>query len=257
MDLTTRARRAAVLAVCLFVCVTARAAPDEIQVYTEELNDPGEVGLELHVNYVIEGARVPAYPGEKPSHHLLQMTPEFSYGINRTLEGGLYLPVAVAPDGNVYGNGVRVRLKYIAPRGEGASVFWGLNVEFGYFARRVSESHLGIELRPIVGYRDADWLVSFNPIIDTDLSSNVSRAPNFEPALKLARRLTKGVHAGVKYYGEFGPIERMPADQRAHFLYAALDFEKNGYDINFGIGRGFENAADKWVAKAIFAIPFK
>ena len=234
------------------------AAPDEIQVYTEELDDPGEYSLELHVNYALKGAKEPEFAGEMQSHHRLQVTPEFSYGLTKTLEAGLYLPAALSSDGNLYGNGIRFRLKYIAPREEGARFFWGLNGELGRSARRVSESRVGLELRRIIGYRDQRWLISFNPILDTDLSSGVSNAPKFEPALKVARRVAESVHAGLEYYGEYGPAHHLlPAAERAHYLYATVDMEAKGYDINFGIGRGMENAGDKWVAKAIIAFPFK
>jgi len=236
----------------------AIAAPDEIQVYTEELNDPGQYGLELHVNYALKGAKTPAYDGEILSHHRLQVTPEFSYGLTKTLEAGLYLPAARSVEGNIYGNGVRLRLKYIAPREEGARFFWGLNGELGRSAHRVSDSAIGLELRPIIGYRDADWLISFNPILDLDLSSGFSREPKFEPALKVARKAAEGVHAGFEYYAEFGPIHHLlPASERAHYLYAVADLETKGFDINFGIGRGIENASDQWVVKAIISFPFK
>ncbi len=234
------------------------AAPDEIQVYTEEMDDPGDFGLELHVNYVPKGEKKPPYQGAIPSHHMLQVTPEFSYGVTKTLEAGLYLPVALGPDGNTYSNGARLRMKYIAPRENADSFFWGLNTESGYFSRRVSESRLSMELRPIIGYRGRDWLVSFNPILDTDLSTNVSREPKFEPALKLTHVVREGVQAGIEYYGELGPIHhRLPANERGHYLYGIVDIEMKGFDINFGIGRGFVNAGDTWVAKAIISLPFK
>ena len=236
----------------------AIAAPDEIQVYTEEMDDPGQFGLELHVNYALKGAKTPSFEGEIQSHHRLQATPEFSYGLSKTLEAGLYLPAAMSSDGNLYGNGIRFRLKYIAPREDGARLFWGLNAELGRSARRVSESPLGLELRPIIGYRDQRWLIAFNPILDTDLSSGVSNEPKFEPALKIARKTAEGVHAGLEYYGEYGPVHHLlPAGERAHYLYAAADLEAKGYDINFGLGRGMKGAGDQWVAKAIVAFPFK
>ena len=51
------------LAVVLFAPVPARvaAAPEEIQVYIDDVNAPGEFGLEMHVNYVLEGLRAPSY----------------------------------------------------------------------------------------------------------------------------------------------------------------------------------------------------
>ena len=236
----------------------AIAAPDEIQVYTDEMDEPGQSGLELHLNYALKGAQEPAFAGEMQSNHRLQATPEFSYGLSKSLEAGLYLPAAMSSDGGLYGNGLRVRLKYIAPREEGARLFWGLNGELGYSAPRVAESRYALELRPIIGYRDQRWLVSFNPILDTDLSANVSREPKFEPALKVARKTAEGVYAGFEYYGEYGPVHHLlAASERAHYLYAAVDMELKGYDFNFGIGHGMENASDQWVAKAIVAFPFK
>lgn len=236
----------------------AVAAPDEIQVYTDDMDDPGQYGLELHVNYALKGAKEPSFEGEMQSNHRLQVTPEFSYGLTKTLEAGLYLPAALSSDGDLYGNGLRLRLKYIAPREPDARFFWGLNGELGYSARRVSESRAALELRPIIGYRDQGWLISFNPIVGTDLSSGVSNAPKFEPALKVARKTAEGVHAGLEYYGEYGPIHHLlPAAERAHYLYAVVDLESKGYEINFGIGRGMENATDQWVAKAIIGFPFK
>lgn len=89
-----------VLAVALFSLSgsMAVAAPDEIQVYTEEMNKPGEFSLELHSNYALKGAKAPSYQGEKPGHHMLQITPEFSYGVTKALEAGMYLVVSHGND---------------------------------------------------------------------------------------------------------------------------------------------------------------
>lgn len=68
----------------------------------------------------------------------------------------------------------------------------------------------------------------------------------------------KDVHAGLEYYGEYGPINHtQPSNERAQYLYGVADVEKNDFDINFGIGHGFHNASDRWVAKAIIVFPFK
>lgn len=234
------------------------AAPDEIQVYTEETNDPGQFGLEQHINYALHGTQTPDYPGQTPSHHVLQVTPEFSYGITKSLEAGLYVPFAFAPGGYSFQNGIRGRLKYIAPRQRDDEIFYGLNVEIGRDTVRTSESISGMEIRPIIGFRDEKWLVSFNPILTMGLAANVSHQPQFEPALKLTRRVGAGLRGGFEYYGSYGSLSHLlPANQRAHSLYAVGDVEQGGYDVNFGIGRGFVNEADTWVMKAIVALPLQ
>jgi hypothetical protein len=242
----------------LIFAQTAHAAPDEIQVYTDDMNEPGDFGVELHVNYVLDGAKQSGYAGGSPSHHMLQTTPEFSYGITKNWEAGMYVPASYEENGNLYGNGLRLRMKYIATPATDSKMFWGLNVEYGYSNLRVAESEWGMELRPIIGYRTDNWLLSFNPILSMDLSGNFNQSPQFEPALKVARTVADGVQAGFEYYGEYGYANNMlPATERTNYLYAAVDIEKHGFDMNFGIGRGDSNASDSWIAKAIIAFPFK
>jgi hypothetical protein len=240
------------------MCVAeAWASPDEIMVYNDEMNDPGQFGLEQHVNYSISGSQVPEYPGQMTPHHVLQATPEFSYGISRSLEGGLYVPVAVAPDGDTFINGLRLRLKYIAPKAESENSFYGLNVELGRNSVHVSDSATSLELRPIVGYRDTQWQLSFNPILNMGLSDNVSHQPQFEPALKLTHRMAQGTHGGVEYYGAYGALDQLlPASRFGHTVYAVLDTEVHGSEVNFGLGRGYANTSDEWVAKTVVAFPF-
>jgi hypothetical protein len=53
-----------VLAPALLLPATpAFAAPEEIQVYMDEMNQPGAVGLDVHVNDVVRGNGTPDYPG--------------------------------------------------------------------------------------------------------------------------------------------------------------------------------------------------
>lgn len=244
------------LALCLLHATDALAAPDEIQVYTEELNRPGEFGLEEHLNYTIEGQRTPDYAGQMPSHHVTQLTSEFSYGLTDELEAGLYVPLAVTPAGDTFLNGLRARLKYIAPRQPGANLFYGLNLELGRDSLRTSDSISGMEIRPIIGYRNVEWLVSFNPILNLGLAANVSHQPQFSPALKLTHRISEAARAGFEYYGEYGSLPHMPPGNRfSHTVYAVADVDTHGFVVNYGVGRGLANTADSWVMKAIIALP--
>lgn len=251
--------RAGILALALAVFAPVSwAAPDEIQVYTGEMDDPGEFGLELHVNQVLKGGKTTEFEGQMPAHHVLQVTPEFSYGITKEWEAGMYVPFAMAPDGNLYNNGLRGRIKFVKEHAENSGFYWGFNTEVGYSTRRVSENYWGMELRPILGYDDGTWMASFNPILDLSLSNNVSREPGFQPAFKLGRTVAEGIRAGFEYYGDFGPLHHpLPTNQRAHYLYGAVDIDRGDFGLNLGIGKGFVGATDEWVVKAIIAFPFK
>ena len=72
----TRAKSHSCAALCLcsallgFLSAPASAVlPDEIQVYTGDINAPGEFGLELHLNTTPSGHSQPSYPGEVTTPH--------------------------------------------------------------------------------------------------------------------------------------------------------------------------------------------
>ncbi len=151
----------------------ARAAlPDEIQVYTDDIRQPGEAGLELHVNTTPSGRSAPDYRGEITPWHGLRVTPEFSYGLTDDLEPGLYLPVVRDASGTTYFAGPRLRLKWLLVRQEdgGEGWFLGLNNELSRVAERFEQGCSLWELRPIIGGRSGAWLVSFNPVVDWALA---------------------------------------------------------------------------------------
>ena len=122
----------------------ALAADEEIQVYTDEMNEVGKFGVELHLNYVPQGSKQLSHPGEIPSNHRFQAMPEFSYGISESFEAGLYVPFAISNDGNFYATGLRPRIKYIHHPEEPSIFFWGVNTEFGYSSLKVADSMWGM-----------------------------------------------------------------------------------------------------------------
>jgi hypothetical protein len=247
-----------VLVICVLRGAEALAAPDEIEVYTDEINAPGEFAVEQHINYVITGTQTADYAGQMPSNHVLQITPEFSYGLTKNLEAGLYVPFAFAADGNSYFNDFRVRLKYMASRQNDEKLFYGLNVETGTAPLRTSESSPLMELRPIIGYRAEQWLLSFNPNLNLALANNAGNQPTFKPGLKWTHSVNNVLHAGMEYYGEYGELNNLlPQSQLSHTVFAVIEVATPALDANFGIGHGFVNASDAWVVKAIIALPFK
>src|SRR5579863_8539733 len=65
-------RHSAVLCACLvalLMSAPAQAAPEEIQVYLDDLVGTGNFGMDVHNNYVVSGSETPDYPGgETPDH---------------------------------------------------------------------------------------------------------------------------------------------------------------------------------------------
>jgi hypothetical protein len=232
----------------------ARAAlPDEIQVYTDDLEKPGEHGMELHVNTTPKGRSTPHYPGEVTPHHGLRVTPEISLGLARDWDAGLYLPFVRSAEGTEYFAGPRLRLKWLPLRpAEGeAGYFAGVNWELSFVERRFEEARRTTEIRPIFGYRNADWLFSFNPIVEADLAGPQKGVLTFAPAFKAARTVSDGTALGVEYYADLGRLSNFaPRSEQSHTLYLVLDTEH----VNFGIGRGLTGATDRWTIKAIFSL---
>ena len=230
----------------------AWAAGDEIQVYLDDMSLPGEIGLDVHLNYVLAGRTTPGWPGELPPYHVFQATPEFGFGVKRWLELGLYLPVAVGPDGAFYANGVKVRAKVVPQQALQGGFFWGVNVELGCVARRVSEERWTVELRPIAGWRNARWLVAANPILDFTAGAPSSTQGELEPAVKVGFKASRALMVGFEYYGALGPVSDLaPRSAQEHDTYAVVDYEGHGLDLNLGLGYGWTGVSDRWVAKAI------
>lgn len=226
--------------------------PDEIQVYTDDLEAPGERGIELHVNTTPRGRTRPDYPGEVVPQHALRITPEISWGLTRSWDAGVYLPFVRSAEGADFFAGPRLRLKWLPlrpPQGAGG-VFAGINGELAFVQQRFEEARRTAEIRPILGYRGETWLFSFNPIVTADLAGTDKGVLMFAPAAKLSRSLSQGTALGVEYYSELGRLSHFaPRAEQSHTLFAVLDTEH----LNFGIGRGLTGAADRWTIKAIFS----
>ena len=228
------------------------ALPDEIQVYTDDLEAPGERGVELHVNTTPKGRTTPDYPGEVVPHHGLRVTPEISWGLARNWDGGLYFPFVRSGDGSYFFAGPRFRLKWLPLRpAEGSTgAFAGVNGELSFVQERFEQSGRTAEIRPILGWRGETWLLSFNPIITTDLAGEEKGVLHFEPAFKAARTIARDTALGIEYYAELGRLSHFsPRSEQSHVLFAVLDTPR----VNFGIGYGLTEASDRWTIKAIFS----
>ena len=258
---SVRALSWAAAAACAWAAHPAAAAlQDEIQVYTDDINKPGEFGVELHVNATPSGRTTSDYPGEVPPAHGLRVTPEFSYGLSADWEAGFYLPALRKPDGDYDVAGAKVRLKWLPLKGdeERGGYYAGANVELSRLARQYSESRWSSELRIMLGYRGPDWQIGFNPVFGWDLSDGLADGkPDVAFGLKIGRTVAEGMSVGGEYYAEIGKWgEHVPANQQDHRLFLVADIDRKPWVFNVGVGRGLTAAADRWTVKLIAELPF-
>lgn len=253
-----RYRLASALA-ALAPLLASAALSDEIQVYDDDINAPREFGLELHANTTPEGRSVPDYPGEVVPNHGIRLTPEFSYGLTRAWEAGLYVPTSLDSAGRGSLAGWKLRLKWLPLHGDDGApgYFAGANGELSRLQEKYSQSRDSFELRTIFGYRAEAWLLAVNPVFGWDLSPGFrSGTPDFSLGVKATRNVAEKVALGLEYYSEMGKISNiLPLAEQSNTLFAVVDTQLKSIGLNFGVGRGLTGSADKWTVKAIFAIP--
>jgi hypothetical protein len=250
--------RLAVLLPALLACATARAdLQDEIQVYDDAINAPGETGLELHANTTLRGQPGAAQPPGAPGLHALRLTPEFSLGWSPSLEFGAYLPSVTDSRGPRVA-GLKLRLKYLPLRPQGGEgSFGGVNIELSRLGQRYSEVRSSAEARFIAGYRTGDWLLAVNPTLGFGLSDGQrGHSPDLQIGTRLARALSADWALGIEHYAGLGTVGHLaPWSAQDQRLFLTLDRTSRRWGFNLGLGRGFSPGADRWTLKSIVDWP--
>ena len=229
-------------------------ATDEIQVYNAGIAAPGQFTIQQHLNYVPLGVKDPPFPGGLISNNSINGTPEFAYGVTDWWEVGLYLPFAIK-DQQFLSDSFKLRTLFVSPNAEKRDFFYGINFEFSNTTPKFSQSRFGLEIRPIIGVRNADYEFIVNPIVD--ISFGKYGEADFTPAARVARKLGPDLFAGLEYYADFGEIGNFAklAEQQ-HTLFAVTDFKLGVFDVNFGVGYGLTPASDRFVVKTIVGYAF-
>jgi hypothetical protein len=251
-----RLRRLCLLAGAVLPVALAQPAKatDEIQVYNGGIAAPGQFTIQQHLNYVPQGVKDAPFPGGLISNNSINGTPEFAYGVTDWWEVGLYLPFAIK-DQQFLSDSFKLRTLFVSPHAEQRDFFYGVNFEFSNTTPKFSQSRFGLEIRPIIGVRNADWEFIVNPIVD--ISFGKYGETDFTPAARVARKLGPDLFVGLEYYADFGEIGNFAklADQQ-HTLFAVTDFKLGVFDVNFGVGYGLTPASDRWVVKTIVGYAF-
>lgn len=229
-------------------------AGDEIQVYNANIAAPGQFTITQHLNFVGVGLKDPPFPGGIPSNRSLNGTPEFAYGVNDWWEVGLYLPFALQ-DRQFLSNALKLRTLFVTPHADQRTFFYGVNLEFSYAMPRFSETRFGLEIRPVIGIRNAEWELIVNPIVGIGFGRKGEA--DFTPAARVARKLDADLYAGLEYYADLGAIGNLKSlSGQQHTLFAVTDFKLGDFGVNFGLGVGLTPASDRFVVKTIIAYAF-
>ena len=249
------------------LCDAVRATPafaisDEIQVYTDDINKPGEFGLELHMNTTPVGISTAPYPGGSVSRHGFRLTPEFSYGLNEDFEAGLYLPTVRESDGSLSASGAKLRLKWLpvqARRGQRrlVSVASTSNSRASTSATRKCRSPAKCASSAAIA-RKTGWSASTRSSASTSHPAIATAAPTSRSRLKArARRAARASRSALEYYSAIGTLAHpLPSNLQENTLYLVIDFDRKPWALNFGVGRGLNGATDNWTVKAIVGVPF-
>src|SRR5664279_1680632 len=227
---------------------SAHAAPEEIQVYMNEMNAAGQFGLDVHNSYVATGHTIDDYVGEQQSLHRYRITPEFAYGLTRSFELGLYLPLATIDRDGLGIDGLKLRLKFIAPQQRDQIWFWGANFEIGVVDHGLDANPYNAELKGIVGLRSGRWTAAFNANLDVKVYGPASSSPSVDLDLKLSYLVIKAVALGVETYDD-------PFAFGDDSSFVTLDASLGGWDLDLGVGSGYGTNPDRFLVKAIVGIP--
>ena len=252
-----RGRGAALVACWLAGAGAARAQTDEIQVYTGEINAPGQSSLTLHTNYTIAGPRRPAFPGAVVADHSLNGVPEYALGLAPWLELGAYLPLySLTRDGRFLVNGWKLRALAAAPSAAQRGFFYGLNFELSYNARHWSQARWIAEFRPIFGWRFGPVDLILNPIVDLPFHGGPA-ALTFAPAERAAYNLSERWALAVEHYADFGRFaDFAPVDRQYQTVFGVVDFTYEALSVEFGVGHGFTGVSEPLILKLLVTRSF-
>jgi len=240
---------------------TARAAPDEIVVFTDELEKKGEIGYELHLNYTTRARKTPDYAGEQAPYRIFRVMPEVVWGFAEKWNLGVHVPFSYNVNSHSASvDGLKVRLHYLDVKETSAdsAFYYGVNYEIAIYHKRITESRYNGEIRGILGTRQGDWKFTVNPILNQALSRNPNGRPvEFELFSQVLRSFGEHFALGAEHYASFGRISNPTfGSQSGQISYLVMDIKTHKHwELHLGVGHGWTGASDKRVFKALIGLP--
>jgi hypothetical protein len=238
----------------------AHALPDELEIHLDETTEKGKFGFEVISNYAISGPRVPSTDGLRPTRHLLQLSPDVSYGVTEHTQVDLQLFSSIGSDGNSRMDGGRVEVLTIPirpPDNDDDGYWLGALFEIGHLPKTLSTNHADSEVKILLGLREGRWTFGASPEFGFKVSGTGSGSrPDVEMKLKVAYRLESGVSIGIEQYDDVGTTRKIGnLNQQSQQTFGVMDFKRKGWDFNLGLGHGWNDFSERWVVKAIIGFP--
>lgn len=253
-NLTTgvRVRVMSSLFLCVALCnaFAASATPNDIRVLTDEISALGTKTIEFQGSLAKPLKNSPLGAGLA-----FQGLAEFAYGFAEHWEISAQFPVKRL-DGAWNASGINAELQFVAPHDDDDGFYWGARAEIGYALPAGDRRTWQVEMRPVLGYRAANWHFVLNTAVTKALTGDDKKI-KFEPSAKVLYQLTKRNSVGTEYFVEAGPLSNvLPRSQRRELAFLVVDSKIGKSDVSFGFGRGLTNASDRLVVKFIISTAF-
>ena len=236
----------------------ALGVQDEMQIYTDELTEAGEFALEFQGSFI--PTKRPPLSDERldSAAHTLRISPDVSYGLTPNLQIGAQIFAVIDGSGHSSADGGRLELTYMGKKADDDGYFWGFLVEAGRLPRVMSTARLNAEIKGIFGYRNEQWLLAVNPIIDKKISGEgVGEPADLGLNLKASYRVAPGLHLGIEHFGDLGAVNNVGhLSSQSQQTFLTTDMKVGKWELNGGVGRGWNDASDKWAFKFVIGIPF-
>ena len=242
----------------LFVATAHAEMPDVIGVLTDEINDEGELSLEIHANSTPHGATLEqSYQNEVLNNHGLRLTPSLSYGLPSNVE--LTVSAPIVREGNMGVSttsfaGVRGRLTWIAPGEEGRTTYayWGTSTSVLMTSEKFDYGKTLWDIGLIGGYRTPDWHFATNAFIANGMANGLgSMGVDYSLDGKLINQVADRTWAGVELYS--ARSKAMTVDGVGWFttrsLFGTVEYEGKEHSVQFGVGKGLNGNSDPWTLK--------
>jgi len=225
-------------------------AEHEIQVYASPTIQKNASLFELHSNYTFEGSKdLP----EPKSARYLNLSLEFTHGIDSNFELGFYVFTSLKPDGQYQYMGSHIRPRVAVPLSWHWPVGASLSMEFGIFRQDVADPfYWEGEIRPIVDETFGCLYLSFNPNIEFVLNGE-NKHWAFTPQFKSVYTIRQKWGIGVEYYASLGDFNAIkPINQEEHLLGPMIDlYVDPKWEVNAGYLFGLTEPSNQQILKLV------